>query len=98
VRDEKAGRDITLTHRERLFTGTVFAFVAEPGSSAAREVRPGDTFKLGEATYRVDRIDTTPPSIEITKEAPNLLQPDRRVLTPREVEVAEDASPAATGP
>ena len=98
VGDEKAGRDVTLTHRERLYTGTVFAFVAEPGSSAAREVRTGDSFKIGEATYRVDRIETTPPSIEITKESPNLLQPDHRVLTPREVEAADDGTSAVPAP
>lgn len=98
VRDEKAGRDITLTHRERLFTGTLFAFVAESGQSAAREVRSGDTFKIGEVTYRIDRIETTPPSIEITKESPTLLQPDRRVLTPREAELTEETEPVSTGP
>ena len=31
IRDDKAGRDVTLTHRERHYTGTVFAFVAESG-------------------------------------------------------------------
>jgi hypothetical protein len=98
VRDEKSGRDITLTHRERHFTGTVFAFVAETGESAAREVRIGDSFKIGESTYRVDRIATTPPSIEITREAPTLLQPDRRVLTPREAETPEETDAGATGP
>jgi hypothetical protein len=98
IRDEKAGRDITLTHRERHYTGTVFAFVAESGQSAAREVRTGDVFKIGEATYRVDRIATTPPSIEITKESPHLPQPERRVLTPREGDGAEETEPASPGP
>ena len=98
VRDEKAGLDVTLTHRERHYTGTVFAFVAETGHAAAREVRSGDTFKIGEATYRVERIETTPPSLEIIKESPTLLQPDRRVLTPREAEVTEDGDPIPTIP
>ncbi len=98
VRDEKSGRDITLTHRERHYTGTVFAFVAEPGQSAAREVRIGDVFKIGEATYRIERIETAPPSIEIIKEAPTLSQPDRRTLTPREIEINEDGEPVAIGP
>lgn len=98
VRDEKSGRDVTITHRERLFTGTVFAFIAETGQSAAREVRAGDSFKVGDATFRVDRIETTPPTIEITKEAPNLLQPDRRVLSPREAEVPDDGAPPPNGP
>ncbi|MFM8334578.1 MAG: hypothetical protein ACKODK_03370 [Opitutaceae bacterium] len=98
VRDEKSGRDVTLTHRERVFTGTVFAFVAQPGQSAAREVRSGDTFQIGEATYRVGRIETTPASVELIKESPNLTQPDRRVLTPREAEPADETTPPGTAP
>jgi hypothetical protein len=89
IRDEKNNRDVTLTHRDRVFTGTLFAFVAATGETAAREVRTGDTFKLGEASYRVDKIVLEPPTIEVTKEAPSLTQPDQRVLTPREVDVAE---------
>ncbi len=89
VHDEKSGRDITLTHRDRVFTGTMFALVAAPGESAAREVRTGDTFKLGEATYRIENITVTPPSVDVTKEATSLPQADRRVLTPRETEEAE---------
>jgi hypothetical protein len=89
VREEKTGRDITLTHRERHFTGTVFAFVAEPGQTAAREVRSGDVFKIGDASYLVEKISTTPPSVEVVKESPALSQPDRRVLTPRETEEPE---------
>ncbi|MSU50673.1 MAG: hypothetical protein EXS37_16565 [Opitutus sp.] len=89
MRDEKSNRDVTLTHRDRVFTGTVFAFVAATGESAAREVRTGDTFKLGEATYRIDKILTSPASVEVTKEAPSLAQPDRRILTPREADETE---------
>ena len=98
VRDEKTQRDVTLTHRERHFTGALFAFVAEPGESAAREVRTGDAFKLGEATYRIERIEMTPPSIEVVKESPSLSQPDRRTLTPREIELNEDGEPVAIAP
>jgi len=89
VTDEKTGRDVVLTHRERQFTGMIFAFVAAPGESASREVRTGDVFKLGEATYRVEAVQMSPPSIEITKEAPSQALPDRRSLTPREVEAPE---------
>lgn len=92
VRDEKTGQDITLTHRERTFTGTLFAFVAAPGQSSTREVRAGDSFKLGEATYRVEKVEQSPPSAEIVKESPSLAQPDRRLLTPREAEAADDAA------
>ncbi|MGH7947408.1 MAG: hypothetical protein ACREH8_21245 [Opitutaceae bacterium] len=93
VRDEKAGQDITLTHRERVFTGTVFAFVTAPGEKATREVRSGDMFKIGEATYRIEKIETTPPAVEVVKESPTLSQPDRRVLTPREVDAEAPSEP-----
>lgn len=89
IHDEKAGRDVTLTHRERQFTGTVFAFVALPGETATREVRTGDIFKVGEASYRIEKIQTDPASVEVVKESPGLSQPDRRVLTPREAEAPE---------
>ncbi len=95
VRDDKSGRDVTLSHRERLYTGTLFAFVAEPDQTSTREVREGDAFKLGDATYRIEKITTTPPTVEVSKEAPTLTQPDRRVLRPREIEVPE--SPEAAG-
>jgi hypothetical protein len=90
VRDERAKRDVVLTHRERSFTGGLSAFVAQPGSSAVREVRAGESLKLGDATYRVEKVLLTPPSVEITKESPTLSQPDQRTLTPRE---AEDNAP-----
>lgn len=96
IRDEKSGRDVTLTHRERVFTGTVFAFVAEPGQSATREVRTGDMFKIGEATYRIDKIQTEPAAVEVVKEWPGLAQPDQRVLTPRESDAPEPADGART--
>jgi hypothetical protein len=89
IHDEKSNRDVTLTHRDRVFTGTLFAMIAATGQSALREVREGDTFKIGEASYRVDKIVITPPSIEVTKESPALTQPDHRTLTPREVDTPD---------
>lgn len=86
IHDEKSGRDVTLTHRERHFTDTLAAFVAATGDNATREVRVGDTFKLGPATYRIDKISLQPATIEVTKEAPTLAQPDRRTLQLREAE------------
>jgi hypothetical protein len=66
------------------------------GESATREVRRGDIFKIGETTYRIEKIETTPPTVEIVKESPTLSQPDRRTLTPREVESPE--APAEPAP
>jgi hypothetical protein len=84
ILDEKNGREVSLTHRERKFTGTVLAMVQIAGQKAGREVGEGDTFKVGEATFRVERVQLAPPAIEVTKEGPALAQPDRRTLTPRE--------------
>lgn len=97
VLDEKAGKEVVLNHRERRFTGLLTAFVALPGESATRETRKGDTFKFGEASYRVAEIQLSPPSADLVKEAPSLTQPDRRTLVPREAEAPDapdrDANP-----
>lgn len=92
VRDERTGAETTLNHRERRFTGTVSAFVAATGDRAPREVRVGDVFKAGEASYRVERVEANPPSIEITKESASLAQPDRRTLLPRDPEDKPDGA------
>lgn len=97
ILDEKIGREVTITHRERHFTGGLSAFVAQTGEAATREVRAGESFTLGDATYRVDSIKLTPPMIELTKESATLAQPDHRTLTPRETDdttAPADAPPA----
>jgi hypothetical protein len=96
VHDDKTGRDVTLTHRERRFTGGLAAFVALPGDSATREVREGETFTIGTASYRVDKISLAPVSVEVTKESPNLSQPDRRTLTPRDSDEPAETPPVPT--
>lgn len=93
IHDDRTGQDVTITHRERRYTGTVSAFVAAPGETATREVRAGDTLKLGPAVYKIDQIQLAPPVLEVTKDAPTLPQPDHRTLTPRE---NEDAAASAT--
>lgn len=86
VHDERIRQDVTLTHRERKFTGTVTAFMAVAGQKGTREVRPGDEFPIGRATFRVHRIQLNPPAVEISKEKPGSAQPDRRTLVPRDSE------------
>jgi hypothetical protein len=83
VHDEKAKRDITLTHRERQVSDTLSALVVPAGEATVREVRQGESFSAGGAVYRVERIQQTPPQVDIMKQSPNLAQPERRVLTPR---------------
>lgn len=86
IHDDRTKRDVTLTHRERQFTGGLSAFVAPAGEAGMREVREGETFKLGDASYRVGKISLAPPGIDVTKESPALAQPDRRTLTPRDAD------------
>ena len=93
IQDERTGRDLTLTHRERYFTGGLTALVAAPGETATRELHQGETIKFGEASYRIEKIQLAPPQIDVTKESPTLLQPDRRTLAPRE---SDDPSPPVT--
>lgn len=93
ILDERSNREVTLTHRERQFTGMISAFVAAAGETATREVREGDSFKLGEASYRIESVKLTPASVEVTKESAALSQPDRRVLLPREVETPDAPEP-----
>lgn len=101
VRDETTGTDMVLSHRERALTGAVFAYLAEPEQTTTREVRAGDVVKLGEATYKIEKIEIAPPTVTILKESPNIPQPDRQVLKPREVEAPEtpgDTPPPAPPP
>lgn len=84
VHDERNQQDVTLTHRERKFTGTVTAFIRVAGQKGTREVRPTDTFTAGKAGFTVERIQLSPPSIEITKQKPGGVPPDRRTLRPRD--------------
>lgn len=93
VLDEKNGRETTITNLARVFTGTVSAFVASPGVAGTREVRTGEAFKIGEATFRIEKVQTTPPSIDIVKESSTLTQPDRRTLTPRDPEAETEREP-----
>ncbi|MCX6951054.1 MAG: hypothetical protein NTV51_02535 [Verrucomicrobia bacterium] len=95
VVDDKTGKEVTITHRERHFTGELSAFVAQTGEAATREVRAGESFTIGDVTYRINSIKLSPPSIEVTRESPALAQPDRRTLTPRE---SDDTPAAPDGP
>ena len=83
VHDNRTDRDVTLTQRERHFTGNAFALVALAGESAPREVRTGDTFSVGPVTYRIEKIVLDPAAIDVTKTAPDLAAPLRRSLLPR---------------
>lgn len=100
ILDEKSGREVVLTHRERNFTGTVSGIFSGPMLPAPREVREGDQFAVGGVTYRIAKIQLSPPSAEVIKTVPGRAQPEQRVLVPEEVEKGEtaDAAPAGGNP
>jgi len=83
IHDLRTKGDLTLTQRERHFTGNVFGLVALEGEGAPREVLAGDTLKLGAALYHIERIVMDPATIEVTKTAPDLAAPVRRILSLR---------------
>lgn len=98
VHDEKAGCDVRLTQRERHFAGAGSALVAASGRTMVREVRTGDTLKIGDVSYHIDAISTSPPSVEVVKTAPASTQPERRVLTPREADPSRPRDESGGGP
>lgn len=83
IHDSRSNRDVTLTQRERHFTGNAFALVALAGESTPREVRSGDTVNLGPVTYRIEKIALDPVALDVTKTAPDLPAPQRRTLSVR---------------
>lgn len=95
IHDEQSRQDVTLTQRERHFSGNMFALVASTGETATREVRVGDVFKIGDANYRIEKIVLDPAAIEITKTAPTLELPERRTLP---VRFDPTESPASSSP
>jgi hypothetical protein len=83
VRDELTGETVELNSLERTLTNTPVAVVAaadDPGHP--RELRAGEAFKSGAATYKITKIQLAPPAADVTKEAPDLPRPDSRTLTP----------------
>jgi len=92
--DEKTGREVVLTHRERNFTGTISALVAGPLLPAPRDVREGEEFTVSGISYRMGKIQLSPPSAEVIKTVPGRAQTERRVLVPEEAERDEGADQA----
>jgi hypothetical protein len=83
VRDELTGETVELNSRERCLTRTLVAIVAPSDSPGTlRELRLGESFKSGPATYKITKIQLAPPAADVTKEASDLQKPESRTLTP----------------
>jgi len=92
VHDERTGSELTLSERERRLSDSPSALVAAPDAAATREVRAGDSFALGAATYRIEAVRLSPASIDVVKTTSPPHAPERRTLLPRRTE-----APAETG-
>jgi hypothetical protein len=82
VRDHQTGREIELSHRDRQGGEKIFAVVAT-ADGVAREVRAGESIASGDAVYRIEDIQLSPPAIEVARTSARRNEPDRRKLGPR---------------
>lgn len=84
VRDERTGRQITLTNLERYYPDAPLALV-RLGDEPPREVREGDEVRADDAVFHIDRIQLAPPTLEVTKAATGATV--TRTLTPEAIPV-----------
>lgn len=93
IRDERNGTEVALTHRERKFTDAPIAVLLAAAATAPRELRAGDEFRAGDALYRIERVRSVPPAVEVSKQSLDGGL-EQRTLTPRE---PQDGGHIATG-
>lgn len=81
VRDTSKNQTFTLSDQEQCLTSDVLAMIElGDGGEPAVEVREGDALRRGEVTYRIGTIRLAPPSLEVTKDFADRLEPEFRTL------------------
>lgn len=80
VRDERTGGELTLSERERRLSDSPSALVATQDAATIREVRAGDSFAIGDATYRIESVQLSPASIDVEKSTAHPQPSERRTL------------------
>ncbi|HVZ64349.1 MAG TPA: hypothetical protein VG936_07245 [Lacunisphaera sp.] len=96
VHDEVTGTDVTLDSRERTFTDSPIAVIKPTAiDQHPLELRPGDTFASGGATYRIERIRLDPPEVLVSKHVSGLTDAEMRMLHPPASAVARTDSSAS---
>ncbi|HVU24843.1 MAG TPA: hypothetical protein VHE13_12025 [Opitutus sp.] len=96
VRDERTGESLSLTDGGRMYVAAPVATVAASGEDATpREVREGDSFELGGARYKIEKIQLAPPAADVTKESADQPNFERRTLTPSQPAAAAPDQPAS---
>jgi len=80
--DEQTGGEVVLDSRARKYTDTPLAVLQPLTGGPRREVHEGDTFSDENSTYRIERIQLDPPEVVVARTAPDLPQPETRILRP----------------
>lgn len=83
--DDQTGGEVVLDSRARKYTDTPLAVLQSLTGGPRREVREGDTFSDDNSTYRIERIQLDPPEVVVARTAPDLPQPETRILRPNVV-------------
>ncbi len=83
VRDERTGETVWLTNVERTWVSDPVAVVKRIGGDEERVVRVGDEIAGDEATYRVIRIEQSPPAIELAVVGEGKVEAVRRLTSAR---------------
>lgn len=82
VRDTKTGREVELSNTKRLIESEPSVFIQIDGEASPRELKSGDSFTVGDYTYKVDSIQAEPPSVNVTKSGGELKEPESKTLQP----------------
>jgi hypothetical protein len=82
LHEVESGLVVELDSRVRKFTDTPLALLRLDAVSKPQEVRAGAELRVGDATYRVERIQLDPPEVVVARLLEGLPLPERRVLKP----------------
>lgn len=91
VVDDQTGEAVMLSTLERRITGAP-SVVLRLGTGEEREDKPGAVFTHAGATYRVGDITLDPPSVQISKESPDLPESQVQTLSPAGAAHGPDAA------
>jgi hypothetical protein len=78
LRDVLTGNEVLLTEGVISASGTLVAVITVVGEGGVREVRAGDRFQVGDASYSVEELKSSVATL--TKSSPKLALPERRVF------------------
>ena len=86
--DEETDAEVVLDSRARKFTGAPLAVVKLLTGDDGKllELHENDTFADGTSTYRIERIQLSPPEVVVARQTPGLPVPETKVLHPAAVQ------------